>query len=135
MKLKKLLTVISTGVIIFCCSCSEKSKKQEKDMSFAESPEIMVCRVIDAIASDDEAAYNNCCSGIENSIISRLMTYMKNTPCSAVNSVLIMKQSAALKILMCTYTTISGIPKVSFHSSYILKILNLLNSISKLSMT
>ena len=67
MKLKKLLTVISTGVIIFCCSCSEKSKKQEKDMSFAESPEIMVCRVIDAIASDDEAAYNNCCSGIENS--------------------------------------------------------------------
>ena len=67
MKLKKLLTVISTGVIILCCSCSENSKKQEKDMSFAESPEIMVCRVIDAIASDDEAAYNNCCSGIENS--------------------------------------------------------------------
>lgn len=67
MKLKKILTVISTGVIILCCSCSENSKKQEKDMSFAESPEIMVCRVIDAIASNDEAAYNNCCSGIENS--------------------------------------------------------------------
>lgn len=39
MKLKKLLTIISTGVIILCCSCSENSKKQEKDMSFAESPE------------------------------------------------------------------------------------------------
>ncbi|MCU6720656.1 hypothetical protein OCV67_12070, partial [Porcipelethomonas ammoniilytica] len=67
MKLKKLLTILTSGVIILCCSCSEKSKKQEKDMSFAESPEIMVCRVIAAIASDDEAAYNNCCSGIENS--------------------------------------------------------------------
>ncbi|MDE6103624.1 MAG: hypothetical protein K2F60_03760, partial [Oscillospiraceae bacterium] len=57
MKLKKLLTVISSGVIILCCSCSENSKEQEKDMSFAVSPEIMVCRIIDAIASHDEQAY------------------------------------------------------------------------------
>lgn len=54
----------SNNILLFMF---RKSKKQEKDMSFAESPEIMVCRVIDAIASDDEAAYNNCCSGIENS--------------------------------------------------------------------
>lgn len=56
MKLKKLLTVISTGVMILCCSCSE-NKEQEKDMSFAVSPEIMICRVIDAIASNDQWAY------------------------------------------------------------------------------
>lgn len=56
MKLKKLLTVISTGVMILCCSCSE-NKEQEKDMSFAVSPEIMICRVIDAIASNDRQAY------------------------------------------------------------------------------
>lgn len=60
MKLKKLLTIITCGVFILCCSCSEKEEEHEKDMSFAESPEIMVCRVIDAIASNDEAAYNSC---------------------------------------------------------------------------
>lgn len=42
--------------MILCCSCSE-NKEQEKDMSFAVSPEIMICRVIDAIASNDQQAY------------------------------------------------------------------------------
>lgn len=65
MKLKKLLTVISAGVMLLCCSCSEK--EQEKDMSFAVSPEIMVCRIVDAIAANDQKAYCNYYPDSENS--------------------------------------------------------------------
>lgn len=66
MKTKKLLTIITSGVMILCCSCS-KNKEQEKDMSIAETPEIMVCRVIDAIASNNEKSYVGCYPESESS--------------------------------------------------------------------